>query len=276
MGKAYEKLLRCFSGVSRAVDFKPDIAVVLGSGLGGFASAIHVKATLDYRDIDGFPVSTVEGHRGRYVFGWVGDVPVVCMQGRVHYYEGYSMQDVVLPIRLMRLMGARALLLTNASGGIAPTLRIGDFMLITGQIASFAPSPLIGANLDALGTRFPDMSHIYDEDLQEAILQASSQEGIGIKKGVYLQVTGPQYETPEEVRMYRLLGADAVGMSTACEAIAAKHMGMKVAGISCISNLAAGILGKPLSHAEIQGIADLSAPNFQKLLCQSILNLAVT
>lgn len=273
MGKAYEKLLRCFSGVSRAVDFKPDIAVVLGSGLGGFASAIHVKATLDYRDIDGFPVSTVEGHRGRYVFGWVGDVPVVCMQGRVHYYEGYSMQDVVLPIRLMRLMGARALLLTNASGGIAPTLRIGDFMLITGQIASFAPSPLIGANLDALGTRFPDMSHIYDEDLQEAILQAASQEGIGIKKGVYLQVTGPQYETPEEVRMYRLLGADAVGMSTACEAIAARHMGMEICAISCVTNMAAGILDQPLSHAEVQETADRVSKQFKALVTEVIQNI---
>ena len=211
--------------------------------------------------------------RSRYVFGRIGRTPVVCMQGRVHYYEGYSMADVVLPIRLMKLMGAKILFLTNASGGIKQGMRAGDFMLITGQIASFVPSPLIGENIDGLGTRFPDMSRIYDEDLQKIIKKTALDFEIDLKEGVYLQMAGPQYESPEEIAMCRALGADAVGMSTACEAIAANHMGMKIAGISCISNMAAGISPKPLTHDEIQETADLAAPKFQKLLYESIVKM---
>lgn len=273
MDEVYTKLQSCFESVKEKIDFHPRVALVLGSGLGEFAQELKVTATLDYHEIEGFPVSTVPGHKGRYIFGYAGDVPVVCMQGRVHYYEGYPMTDVVLPIRLMRRMGADILFLTNAAGGIGQGMQAGDFMLITGQIASFVPSPLIGPNIDALGTRFPDMSHIYDEDLQRILIKTALDYNIGLKQGVYLQFTGPQYETPEEISMCRILGADAVGMSTACEAIAARHMGMQVAGVSCISNLAAGILPMPLDHAEIQETADRVAPDFKKLVYASIVQM---
>lgn len=270
MGEVYEKLQRCYRSVRQKTGFCPQAALVLGSGLGGFANALRTEAVMDYREIEGFPVSTVAGHKGRFVFGYAGEVPVVCMQGRVHYYEGYAMQDVVLPIRLMKLMGARRLLLTNAAGGIRDGMQPGDLMAITGQIASFVPSPLIGPNVEELGERFPDMSGIYDKGLLELVCAAAKECGIALKKGVYLQMTGPQYESPQEIAMCRVLGADAVGMSTACEAIAARHMGMEVAGISCISNLAAGISPVPLSHDEVKRAADQAAEKFGRLVYRVI------
>lgn len=266
MGEVYEKLMRCYESVRAQTDFKPEVALVLGSGLGDYASGIRVEQTLDYGAIKGFPVSTVPGHAGKFIFGYVQDVPVVCMQGRVHYYEGYPMSDVVLPARLMKLMGAKVLFLTNAAGGVQLGMHAGDLMLITGQIASFVPSPLIGANIDELGARFPDMSEIYNRDLIMIARKCASVLGIDIKEGTYLQFTGPAYESPQEVAMARLLGADAVGMSTACEAVAANHMGMKIVGISCISNLACGISAVPLSHKEVQETADQVAPRFKALV----------
>ena len=267
MNEVYEKLLKCYA----CFEDKPQAALILGSGLGDYADTnMKVEAVLDYHDIEGFPVSTVPGHKGRFVFGYVGDVPVVCMQGRVHYYEGYSMQDVVLPTRLMKMMGAKVLFLTNAAGGIQQGMKAGDLMMITGQIGCFVPSPLIGANIDELGERFPDMSHIYDEDLQKIIRKAAIEADIPLREGTYLQLSGPNFETPQEISMCRVLGADAVGMSTACEAIAANHMGMKICGISCISNLAAGISPFSLTHREVQETADRVAPLFKKLVTDSI------
>ena len=273
MNPVYEKLLKCYDSVRKKIDFKPEIALVLGSGLGDYGETIEVAATLDYADIEGFPKSTVEGHKGRFIFGYVEKVPVVCMQGRVHYYEGYPMTDVVLPIRLMKMMGAKVLFLTNAAGGLNYDFSPGDFMLITDHIMNFVPSPLIGANLDALGVRFPDMSTIYKKELQEIIKKAAADLGVGLKEGVYIQLTGPNYETPAEVRMCRSLGADAAGMSTAAEAVAANHMGMKVCGISCITNMACGMLEQPLSHSEVQETADRVAVTFKKLVTQSIINI---
>lgn len=270
MNLVYEKLLKCYECYKAKIDFTPKVALVLGSGLGDFGETIRVVDTLDYHDIDGFPVSTVPGHAGRFIFGYVEDVPVVCMQGRVHYYEGYEMSDVVLPARLMKMMGAEVLFLTNAAGGVKQGFHAGDLMLITGQIASFVPSPLRGANIDELGVRFPDMSQIYDLDLQRIVRKTALDLGIDIKEGTYLQFSGPQYESPQEITMSRTLGADAVGMSTACEAIAAKHMGMKVLGISCISNLASGISPVPLSHKEVQEVADEVAPKFKALVTEVI------
>ena len=270
MNPVYEKLLKCYKCYKAKIDFTPKVALVLGSGLGDFGETIRVVDTLDYHDIDGFPVSTVPGHAGRFIFGYVGDVPVVCMQGRVHYYEGYEMSDVVLPARLMKMMGAEVLFLTNAAGGVKQGFHAGDLMLITGQIASFVPSPLRGVNIDELGVRFPDMSQIYDLDLQRIVRKTALELGIDIKEGTYLQFSGPQYESPQEITMSRTLGADAVGMSTACEAIAAKHMGMKVLGISCISNLASGISPVPLSHKEVQEVADEVAPKFKALVTEVI------
>lgn len=270
MNPVYEKLLKCYECYKAKIDFTPKVALILGSGLGDYGDSIKVVDTLDYYDIEGFPVSTVPGHAGRFIFGYVGDVPVVCMQGRVHYYEGYEMSDVVLPTRLMKMMGAEVLFLTNAAGGIQQGMHAGDLMMITGQIASFVPTPLRGANIDELGVRFPDMSQIYDLDLQRIVRRAALDLDIDIKEGTYLQFTGPQYETPQEITMCRTLGADAVGMSTACEAIAARHMGMRVLGISCICNMASGISPVPLSHKEVQEVADQVAPKFKALVTEII------
>ncbi len=274
MSEVYDKLMKCYACVQKKVKFTPQVALVLGSGLGDYADGIEVTAELDYSEIEGFPVSTVLGHEGKYIFGYVDKVPVVCMKGRVHYYEGYDISDVVLPIRLMRLMGAKVLFLTNASGGVNTTFQAGDFMLIKDQIANFVPSPLIGPNMDEMGVRFPDMSDIYDKELQKVIRRTAKLIDVPLKEGVYIQLTGPNYESPAEVRMCRTLGADAVGMSTACEAVAANHMGMMICGISCISNLACGITDNPLTHAEVQETANRVAPLFKKLVTESIKNIA--
>ena len=270
MNENYEKLMKCFECVQQKITFKPEIALILGSGLGDYADTMEVVETLDYHDIEGFPVSTVPCHKGRFVFGYAGGVPIVAMQGRVHFYEGYKPQDVVLPIRLMKLMGAKVLFLTNAAGGINRSFNAGDFMLITDQISMSVPSPLIGENIDELGVRFPDMSEVYSRRLRKIIENSAVTAGVPLRKGVYIQTTGPQYETPAEIRAYERLGADAVGMSTAIEAIAARHAGMEICGISCISNLAAGISVNPLTHAEVQETADRVAPLFKKLVTQAI------
>ncbi len=270
MENVLEKLQNAVKCVREMTDFVPKVAIVLGSGLGDYANQIDVKCEIPYDKIEGFPVSTVPGHAGKFIFGSVGQVPVVCMKGRVHYYEGYDITDVVLPIRLMKMLGAEILFLTNASGGINTSFHAGDLMLITDQIACFAPNPLIGKNIDELGTRFPDMSHIYDEDLQEIIKKKAKENGVYLQQGVYVQLTGPSFESPAEIRMLRTLGADAVGMSTTVEAIAANHMGMKICGISCICNLAAGMSANPLTHKEVQEAADQAAPLFTKLVTESV------
>ena len=273
MTKAYERLLKCYQCFKDKINFKPEVALVLGSGLGDYADTIRVEAVLDYHDIEGFPVSTVSGHKGSFVFGYVGGVPVVIMQGRVHYYEGYSMEDVVLPTRLMKMMGARILFLTNASGSVNYDYKAGDFMMITDQISNFVPSPLIGPNEEMLGERFSDMSEIYRKDLCEIIRGAAADLQIPLQEGTYIQLSGPNFETPHEVKMCRILGGDAVGMSTACEAIAANHMGMKVCGISCISNLGCGMTDQPLSAEEVKETADRVAPLFKQLITESIVRI---
>ncbi|MBD5138763.1 MAG: purine-nucleoside phosphorylase [Ruminococcus sp.] len=275
MSRIYERLEKCYACFKSKIDFVPDVALVLGSGLGDFADGIKTEAVLDYGDIEDFPISTVQGHKGRFVFGYVGDVKVVIMQGRVHYYEGYKMEDVVLPVRLMKMMGAKILLLTNAAGGVNKDFRAGDFMLISDHI-NMAPSPLIGENAGELGVRFPDMSNIYDRDLRDIVRKTASDLGIALQEGVYIQLTGPNYESPAEIRMVRTMGADAVGMSTACEAVAANHAGLKTVGISCISNMACGITDKPLTHAEVQETADKAAPLFKKLITESVIRLGGT
>lgn len=270
MNQVYEKLMGCCECVRKKTDFLPKAAIVLGSGLGDYADNIAVEYELPYSEIDNFPVSTVPGHAGKFIFGYIDKVPVVCMKGRVHYYEGYPVSDVVLPIRLMRLLGAEVLFLTNAAGGVNTSFHAGDLMMIKDHISVFAPNPLIGPNIEELGTRFPDMSHVYDKELQNVIVKAAKDNHIFLQEGVYAQLTGPSFESPAEIRMLRGLGCDAVGMSTVVEAIAANHMGMRICGISCICNLAAGMTDKPLSHEEVQEAADMSAPNFKKLVTETV------
>ena len=234
MNQVYAKLQNCYECVRKQTDFVPKVAIVLGSGLGDYAEQIRVVTEIPYAKIEGFPVSTVPGHAGKFIFGYLDEIPVVCMKGRVHYYEGYDVTDVVLPTRLMKLLGAKILFLTNAAGGVNTSFHAGDLMLIRDHISVFAPNPLIGANIDELGLRFPDMSHVYDKDLQQIIRET------------------------------------AVGMSTVVEAIAANHMGMRICGISCISNLAAGMTDQPLNHEEVQEAADMAAPRFKKLVTESV------
>ena len=266
----YEKLLKCKEAVRKVTDFEPDVALVLGSGLGDFAENIKIETEIPYSDIPGFPVSTVPGHAGKFIFGYLGDKKIVCMKGRIHFYEGYNISDVVLPARLMKMLGAKILFLTNAAGGLGEGFGAGDLMLITDHISIFAPNPLIGPNLDELGPRFPDMSNVYKKDLQDVIRAVARENGIDLKEGVYCQCTGPSFESPAEIKMLAKLGVSAVGMSTVNEAIAANHMGMRICGVSCISNLAAGISGEPLSHEEVQEAADKAAPLFTKLVSESI------
>lgn len=270
MNKEFERLEKIVKYIKTLTDFEPKIALILGSGLGDFAKEIEIVKTIPYSDIPGFPVSTVPGHKGQFVFGYIEEVPLVIMQGRVHYYEGYPISDVVLPTRIMNLLGAEVLFLTNAAGGINPDFAAGNLMLIKDHITNFVPSPLIGENIDELGTRFPDMSEVYSKELRDIVAEIATTHEIDLKAGVYVQLTGPNFETPAEIRMCRTIGADAVGMSTACEAMAARHMGMKIVGISVISNMAAGISKNPLTHEEVQETADKTAPIFKKLIYDSI------
>lgn len=273
MSKEYEKVKACYEYCRKVTDFQPRVGLILGSGLGNYARNMKVECEIPYGDIPGFPVSTVVGHEGKFLFGYIGDVPAVLMKGRVHYYEGYTPQEVVLPVRVMKLLGIEVLFLTNASGGINQNFHVGDFMVIKDQISNFVPSPLIGENVSELGERFTDMSYIYDRELQEIIRKTAEEEEIPVQEGVYVQTSGPNYESPAEIRMFASLGADAVGMSTAGEALAARHAGIRVCGISCISNMASGISKEKLSHKDVQETADRRAKDFERLVTQIIRKL---
>lgn len=252
--------------IRQHTDFVPEIAIVLGSGLGALGEKIDIECTIPYSEISDMPVSTAPDHKGQFVFGKIGDKKVVLMQGRLHLYEGYTPQQVVMPIRLMHKMGANTLILTNASGGINKDFNVGDFMLIDDHISMFVPSPLIGKNDDSVGDRFPNMSNAFDKELRNTIMKVSMDNDIPLRHGVYAQLTGPQFESPAEIKALSTLGADAVGMSTVIEDIAANHCGMRVCGISLITNLACGILDKPLSGEEVCQTANKVAPNFEKLI----------
>ena len=270
MHKEYERLLKALDAVRQRTDFVPRVGIVLGSGLGAFGEKIKKVAELAYGDIPGFPVSTAPGHAGRFLFGYVEETPVAVMQGRVHMYEGYTGADVAMPARLLKLMGAEILFLTNASGGIRSDLDAGDLMMLTDHMGFFIPNPLIGPNIDELGVRFPDMSEVYDKSLRAVLRAAAEKNGIDLKEGVYVQYSGPSFETPADIRMLGRLGADAVGMSTVVEAMAARHCGLKVCAVSCIANKAAGISPTPLSGEEVIEAANAAAPRFQRLLWDSV------
>ena len=268
--KDYEAALKA---VRERTDFVPKVGIVLGSGLGGLADDIEVVTRIPYSELEGFPRSTVEGHKGEYIFGYIDSVPVVLMNGRVHYYEGYPMQKVVLPVRVMALMGVEVIILTNAAGGLSRRFHPGSLMCITDHNTAFVPSPLIGPNDSRLGVRFPDVSAVYDRDLRRLLHNTADDLGIELEDGVYLQLTGPAYETPNEVTMYAMLGADAVGMSTGCEAVALRHMGMKVLGITCITDMAIVNTTFETSHEEIQKVANRAGKQLQKLVKEVVRRL---
>jgi purine-nucleoside phosphorylase len=255
-----------FDEVSEAAQFvraklrglKPRLGIVLGSGLGTAADAVHDRVIVPYENIPHFPKSTVEGHSGRLVAGTLGGTPVVVMQGRVHFYEGYSLKDVTFPMRVMGALGVRAVILTNAAGGIAEGYKIGQLVLIADHINMMGWNPLVGPNEPRFafdrpnsGTRFFDMSEAYSKRLRQVATQAAELEGQTLEEGIYLAVSGPSFETPAEIRAYRTMGATLVGMSTVPETIVARHMGIEVLGLSCVTNLAAGLGATPLSHAEV-------------------------
>ena len=265
-----ERLRRCLAAVRERTDFVPRVGLILGSGLGAFADMLRHRVSVPYAEIPGFPRSTVPGHAGQFVFGYVEDVPVAAMQGRVHLYEGYDVRDVVLPVRLMRAMGAEILFVTNASGGIRADLTAGRLMLMSDHVSLFVPNPLRGENPDELGTRFPDMSCAYDAGLRQVIRRQAEAAGIDLAEGTYVQLPGPSFETPAEIRLLGALGCDAVGMSTVVEVIAARHAGMRVCGVSCVANQAAGISPHPLTMEEVIQAADQAAPKFKQLLWESI------
>ena len=249
-----------------AVCGKADIGVILGSGLGDYAEALEDAVKLPYSEIPGFPRSTVAGHAGMWCCGTLYGKRVVMMQGRFHYYEGYGMKDVTLPVRVMQKIGVKTLIVTNAAGGVNLGYHPGELMVIGDIFSMTAQNPLIGPNLDAFGPRFPDMSCAFDKELRALAHECANEQGFALREGVYAQMTGPTYETPAELRMLRTLGADAVGMSTVPEVIVARHGGMRVLGISCITNMAAGILDQPLNHAEVTETANRVKGQFRNLL----------
>lgn len=253
---------------------RPGIALVLGSGLGGFADALQDAVRIPYREIPHWPVSTVEGHSGQLVVGAQGGTPVAAMQGRVHLYEGYAPWEVVFPVRVLSRLGCRSLLVTNAAGAINTAFAVGDLMLIRDHINLQGGNACVGLNLDELGPRFFDMSHAYDRGYRSLAHEAAARRGIALREGVYAAMLGPSYETPAEIRMLATLGADAVGMSTVPEVTAANHLGMRVVGISCLSNMAAGVLDTPLDHQEVMQTGERVRAAFSGLVEELVTAIA--
>ncbi|MHC0036048.1 purine-nucleoside phosphorylase [Pseudoneobacillus sp. C159] len=271
----FEKIQNAAQFLKDKYSKTPKIGLILGSGLGVLAEEIINPVKIPYNEIPDFPVSTVEGHAGQLVFGAIQDVEVVAMQGRFHYYEGYSFERVTFPVRVMKELGVEILIVTNAAGGVNESFEPGDLMIITDHINNMGTNPLIGPNDSLLGVRFPDMSEAYNKELRSLAKEIAGQLSISIREGVYVGNTGPSYETPAEVRMIRALGGDAVGMSTVPEVIVARHAGMKVMGISCISNMAAGILDQPLNHEEVIETTEKVKANFLKYVKELIKQFGV-
>jgi purine-nucleoside phosphorylase len=252
--------------LKKATDFQPEIGIILGTGLGGLVDEIKTEKSISYKDIPNFPVSTVEGHQGKLIFGLLGNKKVIAMQGRFHFYEGYTMSQIVFPIRVMKFLGINKLIVSNASGGVNPNFEIGDIMIINDHINLFPTNPLIGPNIEELGTRFPDMSDAYDENLIALAKSLSKNLNIKTVNGVYAGLTGPTLETPAEYSYIRKIGADAVGMSTVPEVIAARHMQIPCFGLSIITDL--GVPGKivKVTHQDVQNVASKAEQNLTKLI----------
>ena len=268
INKAYEYLSL------KLGDKRPELGLILGSGLGVLADEIENPICIPYSDIPSFPVSTVEGHSGQFVFGQLQGKTVLAMQGRFHYYEGYSMQEITIPVRVMSKLGIEKLIITNAAGGVNQSFKPGDLMIINDHINFSGDNPLIGPNLDEFGPRFPDMSSPYNEEMISVLKNVGKEQNIKLVEGVYFYSQGPSYETPAEVRMARICGADAVGMSTVPEVIVGVHAGIKILGISCITNMGSGILDQPLDHDEVMETAGLIRSTFISLIKQTVLKLA--
>lgn len=265
-GNIVARAAACAEFVKERTSLRPRLGFVLGSGLGGFAQELTEAVRLPYDQIPGFYATTVPGHAGELVIGLCEGVPVVVMAGRFHAYEGHPMESVTFPVRALKALGVETLVLTNSAGGINADFEVGDLMVIEDHINFTGRNPLVGPNLDEYGPRFPDMSHAYRPALRQLLHQVAQDEGFSLRRGVYVSVLGPSYETPAEIRMFRAMGADAVGMSTVPEAIVANHAGMQVVGISCISNMAAGMLDEPLSHDDVKEAALKAGDRFVRLL----------
>jgi purine-nucleoside phosphorylase len=262
----YERAEHAARVIRARTKLEPRIALVLGSGLGGFADDFEEAVGIPYEEIPGFMRSTAAGHAGRLVIGKVETVPVVAMQGRVHYYEGYSLEEVTFPVRTFKLLGVKTLILTNASGGINVQLNQGTLMVISDHVNLMGINPLRGLNDERFGPRFPDMTAVYSRELQEIVIEEANAIGTEVRRGIYGALSGPSYETPAEIHLLRNLGADAVGMSTVPEAIVARHMDVEVLGISCITNMAAGISDEPINHEEVMATGDRVRETFAQLL----------
>ncbi len=275
MKNYFEKLELARNYIMNKLPGTPEIGMVLGSGLGDLAGEIRNPIEFDYTDIPEFPVSTVKGHAGKLIYGELSGRTVLAMKGRFHYYEGYDMQTAVFGIRIMKFLGINNVIITNAAGGINENFSEGCLMLISDHIGFISPSPLRGANIEEFGPRFPDMSEIYSKKHIGTAEVCAEEIGLSIEKGVYCFAQGPQYETPAEIRAMRIMGADAVGMSTVPEAVAANHAGMNVLGISCITNMAAGMLDKPLSHAEVMETTERVRKRFMQYIKTIIAKLEV-
>jgi len=262
----YERAEHATRIIRARMNVEPRIAVILGSGLGGFADDFDDAVGIPYEDIPGFMRSTAQGHAGRLVVGNVDSVPILAMQGRVHYYEGYSLEEVTFPVRTLKLLGIKTLILTNAAGGINVQLTQGALMVLSDHLNLMGDNPLRGPNDERFGPRFPDMSAVYSHELQELVVEEAKAMGVEVRRGIYGALSGPSYETPAEILLLRNLGADAVGMSTVPEAIVARQMGLEVLGISCISNMAAGISDEPINHEEVMATGDRVRGKFTELL----------
>src|SRR5262245_10409098 len=262
----YERAEHATRVIRSRITVEPRIALVLGSGLGGFADDFEEAAGIPYEDIPGFKRSTAQGHAGRLVIGKIDSVPVLAMQGRVHYYEGYSLEEVTFPVRAFKLLGIKTLILTNAAGGINVELQQGALMVLSDHLNLMGANPLRGPNDERFGPRFPDMSTVYSPELQELVVEEAREIGVEVRRGIYGALAGPSYETPAEIVLLRNLGADAVGMSTVPEAIVARHMGLEVLGIACITNMAAGISDEPINHEEVMATGDRVRETFTELL----------
>lgn len=261
-----DRINQAYTFLSENIKQKPDVCIVLGSGLGSYADTFSDAEVMEYKNIPGFPVSTVQGHAGRLVFGKKHGVNIACMQGRFHCYEGYTAGETVIPLRTLIKLGVKKLLITNAAGGVNMEFDPGDIMIIEDHMNFTFLTPLEGKNMEEFGPRFPDMSYAYNKDLVSALKNAAKESGISVRSGVYAMMKGPSFETPTEIKALRLLGADAVGMSSVPEVVAAAHAGVSSCALSCITNMAAGILDQPLNHEEVMETGKIAADNIKTII----------